>query len=103
MLMLSLSEQVRYYALVHNCHIEDSSALQTLPELGTVCKATGKRRNRVFVYDAYLRNCSEGGSRDEGKGFHLQLHTAERCARVDGDWHKAAEDCRYLLRMRVTS
>jgi Fic family protein len=37
-----------------------SSALELLEELGIVRELTGKRRNRLFVYDRYLEVLSEG-------------------------------------------
>jgi Fic family protein len=37
-----------------------SSAMQTLVELGIARELTGKRRNRLFVYDRYLGILSEG-------------------------------------------
>jgi Fic family protein len=38
-----------------------ASALQKLIDLGIAREMTGKRRNRIFVYDAYLGILSEGG------------------------------------------
>jgi Fic family protein len=37
-----------------------SSAMELLVELGITRELTGKRRNRLFVYDAYLAMLSEG-------------------------------------------
>ena len=38
-----------------------TKAMLTLMELGIVRELTGQRRNRVFVYDAYLNILNEGG------------------------------------------
>ena len=38
-----------------------SKAMQTLVSLGIARELTGKRRNRIFVYDAYLNILNEGG------------------------------------------
>jgi len=38
-----------------------TEAMLTLMELGIVRELTGQRRNRVFVYDAYLNILNEGG------------------------------------------
>ncbi len=38
-----------------------SKAMQGLIELGIARELTGQRRNRVFVYDAYLGILNEGG------------------------------------------
>ena len=38
-----------------------SKAMGKLTEMGIARELTGQRRNRVFVYDAYLRMLSEGG------------------------------------------
>jgi len=38
-----------------------SKAMSSLVELGIARELTGQRRNRVFVYDAYLVISSEGG------------------------------------------
>lgn len=35
--------------------------MQRLVELGICRELIGQRRNRVFVYDAYLRIVNEGG------------------------------------------
>jgi hypothetical protein len=35
--------------------------MQRLVEAGISRELTGQRRNRVFVYDAYLRILNEGG------------------------------------------
>ena len=35
--------------------------MQLLVGLGIVRELTGQRRNRVFVYDAYLKILNEGG------------------------------------------
>lgn len=37
-----------------------SSAMGLLTDLGIARELTGKRRNRVFVYDRYLATLSEG-------------------------------------------
>jgi Fic family protein len=37
-----------------------SSAMELLVELGIARELTGKRRNRLFVYDGYLANLNEG-------------------------------------------
>lgn len=37
----------------------------TLPEIGIARELTRRRRNRVFVYDAYLDKLNEGGGRYE--------------------------------------
>jgi DNA-binding transcriptional regulator GbsR (MarR family) len=37
-----------------------SSAMEVLVELGIARELTGKRRNRLFVYDGYLGILSEG-------------------------------------------
>ena len=37
-----------------------SSAMHTLVELGIARELTGKRRNRLFVYDGYLGILNEG-------------------------------------------
>lgn len=39
------------------------SALDLLVELGIARELTGKRRNRVFVYDQYLAILNEGAER----------------------------------------
>jgi DNA-binding IclR family transcriptional regulator len=38
-----------------------SKAMQTLVALGIARELTGQRRNRVFVYDAYMGILNEGG------------------------------------------
>jgi hypothetical protein len=38
-----------------------AKAMQRLVEAGISRELTGQRRNRVFVYDAYLRILNEGG------------------------------------------
>jgi hypothetical protein len=38
-----------------------SKAMQTLVSLGIARELTGQRRNRIFVYDAYLNILNEGG------------------------------------------
>ncbi len=38
-----------------------SKAMQALINAGIARELTGRRRNRVFVYDAYLRTLNEGG------------------------------------------
>jgi Fic family protein len=38
-----------------------SKAMQTLAAAGIIRELTGQRRNRVFVYDAYLKILNEGG------------------------------------------
>jgi Fic family protein len=38
-----------------------SKAMQTLVHMNITRELTGQRRNRVFVYDAYLQILSEGG------------------------------------------
>lgn len=38
-----------------------SKAMQTLVNIGLAREMTGQRRNRVFVYDAYLNILNEGG------------------------------------------
>ncbi|AGX88459.1 Fic family protein [Candidatus Symbiobacter mobilis] len=38
-----------------------SKAMMTLVEMGIAREFTGQRRNRVFVYDAYLKILNEGG------------------------------------------
>ena len=38
-----------------------TKAMQTLMAAGIACELTGQRRNRVFVYDAYLTILNEGG------------------------------------------
>ena len=38
-----------------------SKAMQALLTAGIVRELTGRRRNRVFVYDAYLAVLNEGG------------------------------------------
>lgn len=38
-----------------------SKAMLTLVEMGIARELTGQRRNRVFVYDAYLNILNEGG------------------------------------------
>jgi Fic family protein len=38
-----------------------SKAMRTLVEMGIARELTGQRRNRVFVYDAYLNILNEGG------------------------------------------
>ena len=38
-----------------------SKAMLTLVEMGIARELTGQRRNRVFVYDAYLNVLNEGG------------------------------------------
>jgi hypothetical protein len=38
-----------------------SKAIQSLITAGIVRELTGQRRNRVFVYDAYLAVFNEGG------------------------------------------
>lgn len=38
-----------------------SKAMQTLVSLGVAREMTGQQRNRVFVYDAYLKILNEGG------------------------------------------
>jgi hypothetical protein len=40
-----------------------SSAMDLLVELGIARELTGKRRNRLFVYDQYLNVLSEGTER----------------------------------------
>jgi hypothetical protein len=40
-----------------------SSAMDLLIELGTGRELTGKRRNRLFVYDRYLAVLNEGAER----------------------------------------
>jgi hypothetical protein len=35
--------------------------MQSLMEMGIARELTGQRRNRVFVYDAYLSMLNEGG------------------------------------------
>jgi hypothetical protein len=37
-----------------------SSAIDLLVELGVARELTGKRRNRLFLYDQYLRRLNEG-------------------------------------------
>jgi Fic family protein len=37
-----------------------NSAVEGLAEIGIVKEITGKKRDRVFVYDEYLRILSEG-------------------------------------------
>jgi hypothetical protein len=36
--------------------------MQTLVAAGIARELTGRRRNRVFVYDAYLKLLNEGGA-----------------------------------------
>jgi hypothetical protein len=38
-----------------------SKAMQLLVTSGIVRELTGRRRNRIFVYDAYLAILNEGG------------------------------------------
>jgi Fic family protein len=38
-----------------------AKAMQSLIDLGIVRELTGRRRNRIFVYDAYLKILNEGG------------------------------------------
>lgn len=38
-----------------------TKAMQTLVAAGIARELTGKRRNRIFVYDAYLNVLNEGG------------------------------------------
>jgi hypothetical protein len=38
-----------------------TKSMQTLVAAGIARELTGKRRNRVFVYDAYLNLLNEGG------------------------------------------
>ena len=38
-----------------------SKAMLALVEMGIAREFTGQRRNRVFVYDAYLKILNEGG------------------------------------------
>ncbi len=38
-----------------------AKAMLTLLDLGIARELTGQRRNRVFVYDAYLNILNEGG------------------------------------------
>ena len=38
-----------------------SKAMLTLVQIGIARELTGQRRNRVFVYDAYLNILNEGG------------------------------------------
>ncbi|MGH2830878.1 MAG: Fic family protein, partial [Candidatus Binatia bacterium] len=40
-----------------------SSAMDLLVELGIARELTGKRRNRLFVYDRYLAILNEGSER----------------------------------------
>jgi len=40
-----------------------SKAMEHLIEVGIARELTGRRRNRVFVYDAYLWILDEGGER----------------------------------------
>lgn len=42
-----------------------SKAMLTLVEMGIARELTGQRRNRVFVYDAYLNVLNEGARRYE--------------------------------------
>ena len=55
--ILSLPEACRSTGLSYPAA---SSAMELLTELGIARETTGKRRNRLFVYDGYLATLSEG-------------------------------------------
>jgi Fic family protein len=55
--ILSLPEVCRRTGLSYPAA---SSAMELLTNLGIACETTGKRRNRLFVYDDYLAALNEG-------------------------------------------